>query len=71
MNIKSRDDVQEAPVRESKPKYLWLGYGSYSNRATGGTFADAGMARAPKAFESIFEFFGLKKKTRRRSEGEE
>ncbi len=71
MNIKSKDEVQETPAREAKPKYLWLGYGSYSNRATGGTFVDAGMAREPKAFDAIFEFFGLKKKTPRRSEGEE
>jgi len=71
MNVKSKDDTDADQARQPKKKYMWLGYGEYSN-LTGvapGRLLDGGMARSPNFFDAIFEMLGIKKKVKRRSEG--
>ena len=60
-------------VKEEPKQYMFLGYGNYNNYGGGppGRMMDAGLARSPQLFDLFFEALGIKKKTRRRSEGEE
>jgi hypothetical protein len=73
MNVKSKDEPGADQARHPKKKYLWLGYGEYSNLigVGPGRLLDGGMARSPNFFDAIFEMLGMKKKVRRRSEGAE
>jgi hypothetical protein len=70
MNVKSKFDTSDEP-KEPKKKYLWLGYG---NTNQGGRDTRGSMSAVvwdPHTFDVIFEKLGLKKKKRKRSEGEE
>jgi len=70
MNVKSKYDETDA-VKEPKKKYYWLGFGNASPTGDtrrgylGATLWDLHM------FDIILEKMGIKKKVRRRSEGEE
>jgi len=69
MNVKSKYDMSDEP-REPKKKYLWLGYGT-SNQGRDIRSGMSAVVWDPHTFDVIFEKLGLKKKKRRRSEGEE
>ena len=73
MNVRSKQDEDPNQAKPLKKKYLWLGYGDYSNLggAAPGRLLDAGLARSPDFLDSIMEALGVKKKKRHRSEGDE
>ncbi len=68
MNVKSKYDESDV-AREPKKKYIWLGYGNTSQGDVRGRMT--GIVWDTHTFDTIFEKLGLKKKTRKRSEGEE
>jgi hypothetical protein len=70
MNVKSKYDETDA-VKEPRKKYYWLGYG---NASQGGADRRGYMAASIwdlHMFDIVLEKLGVKKKVRRRSEGEE
>ena len=71
MNVKSKYDTEGEEVREPKKKYLWLGYGQSNQTGGGGRGRMMGGVWDIHTFDFIFEKLGLKKKNRKRSEGEE
>ncbi len=70
MNVKSKYDETDA-VKEPKKKYLWLGYGNSSQGGGDRRGAQMGFVWDTHMFDIVLEKLGIKKKVRRRSEGEE
>ncbi len=73
MNVKSKYDEGDAAKEPGKKKYMFLGYGNSSY--SGGPQRRGGFAGSAvpglHVFDIILEKLGIKKKVRRRSEGEE
>ena len=70
MNAKSRFDESDQELRAEKPRYMFLGYGGYNSRGGSPLVNGVGVIRSPGFFDPVFELLGLKKKSPRRSEGE-
>jgi hypothetical protein len=71
MNVKSKFDTEDDAVREPKKQYYWFGYGNPNQLGGDGRGRLMGGIWDSKTFDGIFEKLGLKKKTRKRSEGDE
>jgi hypothetical protein len=70
MNVKSKYDDSDA-VKEPKKQYYWLGYGNSSQGGADRRGTMTGTVWDTHMFDIILEKLGIKKKIRRRSEGEE
>lgn len=77
MNVHSKYDTDESEIKPQKPRYLKIGYGGPNTGGRSGFGVDGALGvqvqlpAAPGLFDSIFEVLGVKKKKRRRSEGDE
>jgi hypothetical protein len=71
MNERSKDAEPIDPVIKENKKYLPITYGGYGSggRPGGPTNLSAGLGGG--LFDFFFEKLGIKKKSRKRSEGEE
>ncbi len=57
------------PEEQKRKKYLWFGYGSYSQFGEFGPTTTPGNIRAdPSIFDQLFELFGVKEKPEKGSE---
>lgn len=64
----SPNDDNPEEVNKAKKKYLWFGYGSYSNYGISDPINPHNIRAAPDIFEKLFELFGVKEKTNREEE---
>ena len=71
MNVRSKYAEDENEVPKEKKKYLPVGYGGPNTGGRAGFSLDGRIGQAGGLFDIIFEKLGIKKKARRRSEGEE
>jgi hypothetical protein len=71
MNVRSKYAEDENAVPKEKKKYLPIGYGGPNTGGRGGMPVDGRFGQASGLFDIFFEKLGIKKKSRKRSEGEE
>ena len=71
MNVRSKYAEDENAAPAEKKKYLPVGFGGPNTGGRGGFPLDGRIGQAGGLFEMIFEKLGIKKKSRKRSEGEE
>ncbi len=64
----SPNDDNPEEVKKAKKKYLWFGYGSYSNYGFSNPINPHNMRADPKILDTLFELFGVKEKTKEGSE---
>ncbi len=70
MNVKSKFDTSDEG-KESKKRYMYLGFSNASQfGGANSRFRGPASFGNPHFFDLIFEKLGIKKKSRRRSEGE-
>jgi hypothetical protein len=64
----SPNDDNPEEVEKAKRKYLWFGYGSYSNYGFSDPINPHNLRAAPDILDKLFELFGVKEKTKEESE---
>lgn len=62
------DDNPEEVKKASRKKYLWFGYGNYSNYGFSDPINPHNMRAAPDILDKLFELFGVKEKTKEEPE---
>ena len=60
----SLNDDNPEGVKKAGKKYLWLGYGSYSNYGFSAQINSHNMRADPSILNKLFEVFGVKEKTK-------
>jgi hypothetical protein len=56
------------PEEKKKKKYLWFGYGSYTNYGEFGSLNPGNIRSDPSIFDKLFEIFGVKEKPKKEPE---
>jgi hypothetical protein len=60
----SPNDDNPEEVKKAGKKYLWFGYGSYSNYGFSAPINPHNMRADPSILDKLFELFGVKEKTK-------
>ncbi len=71
MNVRSKDAEPVDPVIKEYKKYVPITYGGVGSLSRPGGPSNLGAGLGGGLFDIIFEKLGIKKKSRKRSEGEE
>jgi hypothetical protein len=58
----SPNDDNPEEVKKAQKKYLWFGYGSYTNYGFSDPVNTNNMRAAPDILDKLFELFGVKEK---------
>jgi hypothetical protein len=70
MNLQSKYAEDKKPETKKK-KYLPIGYGGPNTGGRGGFPVDGRFGQEAGLFDIFFEFLGIKKKSRKHSEGDD
>jgi hypothetical protein len=71
MHVHSQDAEEIDPVKKEQKKYLPITYGGAGSGGRAGVPTNLPAGLGGGLFDFIFEKLGIKKKKRRRSEGQE
>jgi hypothetical protein len=58
----SPNDDNPEEVKKARKKYLWLGYGSYTNYGFSDPVNTNNLRASPDILDKLFELFGVKEK---------